>query len=200
MALKISNDSNNGTETYGIGVFINKVTVASAEDRSGQKPVFLQSAPDVWIELTLDIGRGFRPRMSFFGDFKRDDQTREITDWGSAFKVKNLFANLGIEGDINEDGTIPSSMLEKLPGKEFYRLKYASKIRNDGKVQYSDWTDRVDVDNPKRLAQAFFKSVDRGYPRNYRPELVDGNFGVINELAGPWDEEIVSTIDVTEEL
>jgi hypothetical protein len=172
MALKVTKDSAGGSK-YGTGVFINKVTIAGVENLSGKCPDFLRSAPDVWLKLTLDVGRSFQPTMDFFGEFKRDDQTREIIDWGSAFKVKNLLANLGIEGNLGEDGSLPKAMIEQLVGKEFYRLQYVSKLKENGKLQYSDWTDAVETENPERLAKAFLKSVERGYPRNYSPDLVD---------------------------
>ena len=170
MGLPVQPDSGSA---YGTGVFVNKVAIAEVHDMSGKKPDFLENTPDLWVQLKLDVGQDFQPEFNVFGDFKRDDQTRQIADWGSAFKIKNLFTNLGITGELNDDGSIPEEMLKQLPGKEFFRLQYVSRIKDDGKPGYSDWTDQIEATDPKRLANAFFKSVDRGYPKNYRPDLLD---------------------------
>ena len=167
-------DSGAGGSQYGTGVFINHVTIREAYDLSGEKPSFLTNTPDLWIQLKLDVGRDFFPEMNFFGDFKRDD-SRQISDWGSAFKVRNLFTSLGITGQLTPEGKFPSAMVEALPGKSFYRLQYVSRERDDGKLGYSDWSDDIETENPENLAKKFFKSVERGYPKNYHPELVDND-------------------------
>jgi hypothetical protein len=174
MTLKITNDNRQGNK-YGIGIFISKVQIVNAVNRSGERPEFLRNTPDIFIELKLDVGKDFQPTMSFFGDFKRDPRSGEILDWGSAFKIRNLFSAFGIEGEVAENGTISDGLVNRLFGKEFYRLQYVSGEKYDGKLKYSDWTDQIEIENPDNLARAFFRSVEKGFPKNYKPELLNGN-------------------------
>jgi hypothetical protein len=160
---------------YGPGVFITEATIIDAQDHSGTKPSFLSNTPDVYVVITLDVGREFTPEMSFFGDFKRDDKNpKVIVDWGSAFKIRNLFSACGVHREINDDGTIPPEMIQELIGKKILRLQYISGTKDNGKLKYSDWSEQVfeATGDPKKLAELFFKSVDRGYPKNYSPEVL----------------------------
>jgi hypothetical protein len=193
MKLKIQQNSTNGSK-YGTGIFINKVRIIGVTDRTGEKPSGFSTTPDLWLVLTLDIGKEFNPEMSFVGNFKRDNDTNEVTDWGSATTIKYLFVYLGIEGSLTEKDTLPHDMLKQLLGKEFYRLQYISRKRQDGKLIYADWY-RIDTDNPERLARAFFKSLEKGYPKDYNPHLLDQTEEA--DLSGPWDEE-ESTFKITD--
>ena len=160
---------------YGHGVFISEATIINAQDHSGTMPSFLKTIPDIYLVLTIDIGKEWTPEMSFFGDYKRDERSPEvIVDWGSAFKIRNLFSACGIHREINDDGTIPGDMVKELTGKKILRLQYVSGVRENGKLKYSDWTEQVlpaDGD-PRKLAELFFKSVERGYPKNYSPDVL----------------------------
>ncbi len=163
------------SSVYGPGVFISEATIIDAQDHSGTMPSFLKTIPDVYLVVTLDIGKDWTPEMSFFGDFKHDDKNpKVIVDWGSAFKVRNLFTACGIHRNINDDGTIPGDMVKDLTGKKILRLQYVSGVRENGKLKYSDWTEQVLAadEDPKKLADLFFKSVQKGYPRNYAPDVL----------------------------
>ena len=163
------------SSVYGPGVFISEATIINAQDHSGTMPSFLKTIPDIYLVLTIDIGKEWTPEMSFFGDYKRDERSPEvIVDWGSAFKIRNLFSACGIHREINDDGTIPGDMVKELTGKKILRLQYVSGVRENGKLKYSDWTEQVlpaDGD-PRKLAELFFKSVERGYPKNYSPDVL----------------------------
>jgi hypothetical protein len=175
-------NTNPKQSSYGPGVYISEATIVSAEDKSGTKPEFLSSTPSLYIAIKLDIGKDFQPEMSFFGDFKRDEQNPAvIVDWGSAYRVRNLFTAAGIHRNINEDGSIPQDMIEDLIGKKILRLQYVSGRKDNGKLKYYDWNDMVlgAKDDPKRFADLFFKSVERGYPKNYSPEALAEDTGPI---------------------
>jgi hypothetical protein len=165
-------------QAYGPGVFISEATIIDAQNHSGTAPSFLQNIPDVYLVVTLDIGKDWTPEMSFFGDFKRDRQDpTAIVGWGSAFKIRNLFTACGIQREINDDGTIPEDMVNDLIGKKILRLQYVSGARENGRLKYSDWTEQVLAagEDPKKLADLFFKSVQRGFPRNYFPDVLNEN-------------------------
>ena len=163
---------------YGADVFVNKATIIGATDMSADGLSFLQSPVDVAIVLTLDIGKDFNPEMSFFGNYKRDEQNGLIVDWGGAFSIRNLFTACGVDSEINDDGSIPPELLSQLVGKEILRLQYVSGLRQkDDKPKYSDWTQTVLAgnDKPEKLAKLFEASVAKGYPKNYSPEVLSSN-------------------------
>jgi hypothetical protein len=166
------------SSAYGPGVYVSEATIIDAQDHSGTMPSFLKTIPDIYLVVTLDIGKDWTPEMSFFGDYKRDERNPEvIVDWGSAFKVRNLFTACGIHRELNDDGTIPKDMVNDLIGKKILRLQYVSGARENGRLKYSDWSEQVLPANedPKKLADLFFKSVQRGYPKNYSPDVLAGD-------------------------
>jgi hypothetical protein len=165
-----------GNSVYGPGIFISEATIIDAQDHSGTMPSFLKTIPDIYLVVTLDIGKEWTPEMSFFGDFKRDRKNpNEIVGWGSAFKIRNLFTACEIHRELNDNGTIPKDMVNDLIGKKILRLQYVSGARENGRLKYSDWTEQVLPANedPKKLADLFFKSVQRGFPRNYAPDVLN---------------------------
>lgn len=159
---------------YGEGVYINLVTIADAEDISNTQPLFLDRPIEIGIKLKLEIGREFQPEMSIFGEFEWDQDTNEIIGWGSAFVLQELLYKLGYKGPLNSNNTIPQEALKNLIGKQFFKLSYVSGIKDNGDLKYSNWNIIAATDEtPESLANRFHKSVVNGYPRNYRPELVE---------------------------
>jgi hypothetical protein len=163
-----------GPKTYGPGVYINRVRIINAEDVSGQELTFSDLPYDIAIKLTLDVGRGFNPSMLIGGNFTRNPGTEEVTGWGGAFVIQDALSRLGYKGDLDPENKIPLAVLEGIIGKEFLRLSYVSGERDDGKLRYSDWHQIASVEEtPDSLAVRFKRSLTKGYPRNYRPVLVE---------------------------
>ena len=159
---------------YGKGIYVNLVTISDAEDISGTVPVFLDRAVEIGVKLTLEIGREFQPELTIFGEFEKDVYTDEVIGWGSAFCIQELFYKLSYQGQLNSDNSIPAEALKSLIGKQFFKLSYVSGIKDNGQLKYSNWNLIASPDeNPELLANRFQKSILNGYPRNYRPELVD---------------------------
>lgn len=160
--------------TYGPGIYINEVTVANVVDISGEILPFRDQPYDIGIKLVLDIGRDFQPEMLIAGSFKRDPVTQEVVDWGSAFVVQEAIAKLGFTGRLLEGNRIPEEVLQTLIGKKFLRLSYISGMKEGGKPRYSDWNIIGKIEEgSESLAQRFRKSLAKGYPKNYRPHLLD---------------------------
>jgi hypothetical protein len=159
---------------YGPGIYINEATIANVEDISGQPLPFTEQPFDIGIKLTLDIGKDFRPEMIIAGNFKRDPESGEIIGWGSGFVVQEALTRLGYSGVLAEGNRIPTDALVSLIGKTFLRLSYVSGTRNDGKFKYTDWNQIATVDEgADSLASRFKRSLTKGYPRNYHPDLLD---------------------------
>jgi len=162
------------TRTYGPGIYINEVTILNAEDISGQPLPYSENPVDIGIKLTLDIGKDWNPEMIIAGSFKRDFETNEVIGWGSAWPVQEALSKLGYTGSLNEDNRIPPEVLEDIVGKKFLRLSYVSGTKGDGKHRYSDWNLIGSVEEgADTLAARFRRQIAKGYPKNYRPELLE---------------------------
>jgi len=134
----------------------------------------MREACDIGIVLVLDIGRDFRPELIIGGQFKRDANSGDVVGWGSAFVVQEALSRLGFTGKLDQGNKIPSTVLAGVKGKVILRLSYVSGTRDSGKLRYSDWSQ---IGTPEagegELVNRFRKSLSRGFPRNYRPELID---------------------------
>ena len=171
MTLSLNNPFRND---YGEGVFISLVTIVDVEDISGSTPPFMNFPIDIGLKLHLDVGKGFYPQMIIAGNFQRNFPSDEVSGWGSAFVVQDFLNKLGFTGRLNKDNKIPVNIIQSIIGKKFYRLSYVSGIKEDEKLKYSDWNIiSTEDEGAEYLADKFYKSVLKGYPKNYRPELAN---------------------------
>ncbi len=164
------------------GVYITEAEIVNLKDISG-KPTFKEnpdSTHDLAIEIEFDIGKSFTKKVIIKGDLRRDKN--KITDWGSAFVVKDFFIKTGcFRGLTNEEikerlqllekKQVPADFLIKVRKKKLYILDYVKSITDEGKLRYATWN-IVDTD-PEQLRGTFKSSVAKGYPAQYKPELVD---------------------------
>ena len=185
------------------GVFVKEATIIGAIDISG-KPTYQdnsESIKDLAVEVEFDIGKEWTKKVIFKGNLKLNPTSPKVVDdWGSAFVVKELFVKTGcfnnlIREELKEklasfsNKDIPPDFLAKIHGKKIFILDYVKGISEDGRLKYSTWN-IVDTD-PDILQQLFSKSVARGYPSNYKPELLNKS---LTELS------ISSPIENTEAL
>lgn len=174
----------NQTKTFMPGVYINQANIIAAVDLSG-KPTYQdnpESIRDLAVELELDIGKEWTKKVIIKGNLKINPKSPKIIDdWGSAFVVKDLFLKLGCFEDLDKaelndklkifsGKEIPDDLLVKLIGKSLYVLDYIKGLSDEGRPKYGTWN-IVDTDEDK-LAAAFKSSVAKGYPSNYKPELL----------------------------
>ncbi len=160
--------------TFGPGIFVSEATVAGIEDISGQPLPFRDQPCDIGIKLTLNIGRDFQPALIIAGDFKRDVNTSEVTGWGGAFTVQEALSRLGFNGALDENNHIPPNILPNLVGQKIYRLSYVTGLKDNGKPRYSDWVQIGTLEEgADELVRRFKRSLSKGYPRNYRPTVLE---------------------------
>ncbi|MBI5020551.1 MAG: hypothetical protein HZB59_03870 [Ignavibacteriales bacterium] len=160
--------------TYGPGIYINEVTIVNASDISGEQLPLSEQPIDIGIKLTLDIGKEFQPQMIIAGNFKRDFDSGEVVGWGSGFLVQEALARFGYNGTLDEANHIPTDIIDSLAGKKFLRLSYISGVREGGKYRYTDWNQIASVEEGADfLLSRFKRSLAKGYPRNYHPDLLD---------------------------
>ena len=165
-----------------LGVYINEATIVSVTDVSGTTPTFMQRPIDIGMKLTLEVGRDFKPEFLIAGNFRVDIKTGEVTGWGSACVVQDALLRLGYAGPLDADNKIPAKALQDLVGVTFLRLSYISGTKQSGKARYSDWTTIGSLtDGPEDLLARWKYSRSRGYPRNYRPDILGAP--VVNVIA-----------------
>jgi len=114
-------------------------------------------------------GSTYEYQLNVRGNFKKD-HSEKITGWGSNFKLQKLFQCLNINGIVNTDGTISQNSLDALIGNEVYALSYISGLKEDESHKYQMWD--ILSDSKTTLEEDFQYSNDRGYPKNYQPELL----------------------------
>jgi hypothetical protein len=165
---------NSNSHSFPGGIYINKATIISVEDISGEQLTYMKQPCDLGLRVTVDIGRAFMPTMTFAGNFKIGDKGIE---WGNAFRVRNFIRNVLPHGaSLTEENKIPTEVLENLIGKEFYRLSYISGKKEDGKLKYAEWSEvGRPTGTPEELHVAFRRSLEKGYPKNYSPDALSQN-------------------------
>jgi hypothetical protein len=172
--MTLSTDKPFNSHTYGPGIYINEVTIANVEDMSGQMTPFMDRPYDIGFKLILDIGRDFQPELVIAGNFKRDQITDEVIGWGSAYVVQEALTRLGYKGSLDNGNSLPVNVLETFIGQKILRLAYISGTKDNGKFRYSDWNNIATLDEGgDNLFARFKKSLAKGYPKNYRPALLD---------------------------
>jgi len=128
---------------------------------------------DVDLSLLLDIyrknGTTYEYQLNIRGCFKKDDSGK-IIGWGSCFKIQKLFQCLKINATVSSDGTISQSSLDALVNREVFSLSYISGTKEDGSNRYQMWD--ILSDSKESVDEDFQYSNDRGYPRNYKPDML----------------------------
>jgi len=161
----LQNDSNFS------GVFVNNATIASARSVSNED-IYKNGKPvDVGIDLELEIGKSFKPKMSIAGNLKTaPDGT---VSWSSAMKVKIFLNDMKVSWkQLNPDNSIPQEILDQLIGKEITRLQYPyakdettgkNKYRSYGRVVLASYKDKDGRNAEQFLRAKYEKDVADGY-------------------------------------
>ena len=128
---------------------------------------------DVDLSLLLEIkkknGSTYEYQLNIRGAFKKD-HSGKIIGWGSNFKIQKLFQCLKINGTVSSDGKISQSSLDALVNREVFALSYLSGKKEDGSNRYQMWD--ILSDSRDSVDEDFQNSNDKGYPRNYKPEML----------------------------
>ena len=150
------------------GIFVNLVTILKARDIT--KTDDNKFDREIAIELKCEIDRSpqenWERTITIGGNWKRDSQTKEVLDWGGAFKIKDLLNACMIEeGDLWDEGhTLKQEVVNSLVGKEILLLSYK---KADGKYGYWDLVG-APTRNRRQFADFFYQQwMKRGYPKNY---------------------------------
>lgn len=177
-------DGSGSVEGYmGHGIFIDDAQVVSIVNLSGKTTERQKYARDLAVEVTFKILKNNWDRtVTIGGNFKKDEQTGAVIDWGAAFKVRNFFLDLGIAAEdmnLEDDNSIPLHLLAKAEGRQCLMLSYRNK-----RGKSSSW-DQIALATGDReeFKKSFLDEWNRsGYPRNYSPD----SSGPVGDE--PWSE------------
>ena len=160
------------TEGYmGNGIFIDEALVLSIEDFSQGRAEWQKYDFDLNLKINCILKKNDWERSFFVsGNFKKDEQTSEILDWGGCFKVMNFLANLEITDDdteLGKDNKVPAALLKAAEGRRFLILGYPN---NNGKSSTWDQIESIKTE-PEVFLKYFIAQWEKsGYPKNYAPK------------------------------
>jgi len=102
-------------------VIVQKVKIHDINVTYGEKQDWQQFSDDIGLDITLDIGKDFKPSFYIGGSFKIDDVNGEIVGWGRAFKVKMFFDAIGLpirlaKGTSVSENKLPEGAKEAIIG------------------------------------------------------------------------------------
>ena len=192
LTLNTGGSGGSGSSQYaGDGIFLGIARISNVVDCSNDFAPWDREKQygekDLAVELELDIGHPtYRPKVWLGGDFKRDANGVPI-DFGWAWKLKELFVQLDVDPNLNDDNTIPEAWLDELHGQDVAYLSYCKGERQDkqGNIvpAYREWdrfrvvTDKTDEEKDaerNRLLAFFKKDSSRGYVKPaHTPEIAE---------------------------
>tara|TARA_X000000368_G_scaffold245987_2_gene194338 strand:- start:2106 stop:2693 length:588 start_codon:yes stop_codon:yes gene_type:complete len=170
MGLSLAGSNGSASEGYmGDGVYVDEVEINKISDVTSEEEA-KGFKRDISIALQVRVLKNDWERtVTIGGNYKRDAQTKEVIDWGGAFKLKDLFIACGltdkdISENMNADGQFAKEMLEKCVSHKLKTLTYTNK---NGK--YSTWNSVTGADrDSKKFKEYFMSQVAKGYPKNYQ--------------------------------
>lgn len=120
------------------GLFINEATIKSARSVSNEDIYKNEKPVDVGIEMELEIGKTFFPKITIAGNLNLAETGNKM--WGSAMKVKIFLSDMRVKWkELNPDNSIPQDVLDQLTGLKIMRLQYPAKRSEEGKIRYNTY-------------------------------------------------------------
>ena len=182
MPLKVSSGKSEGY--LGDGVYVDDVEIIGINNLSGQTSQFQQYASDLCVEVSVKILKNdWTKTFNIAGNFSRDLSTKEVTDWGGAFKVRDFFLACRLKEMLEENlsklenGEISDEMKEAVVGKKIMILSYRNK-----KGKTSTWNQVNSERTPQAFKDYFMKEWIKSkknpkgpWPSNYEPDSTESN-------------------------
>jgi hypothetical protein len=169
MALSLSGGGNSAEGYMGNGIYVDEVEIKKASDVTEQEKSSGFSR-DVSVKLeVLVLKNDWDRTVTIGGNYKKDPITKEIEDWGGAFKLKDLFIACGmtdkdVQGGLNANGIPSPELLTRCIGKKIKTLTYTNE-----KGKYSTWNSVTSAERDSaKFSEYFMSQVAKGFPKNYK--------------------------------
>ena len=170
MSLSLAGSNGSSSEGYmGNGVYVDEVQIKKVSDVTS-KETERGFKRDISIALkVLVLKNDWERTVTIGGNYKRDPITKEVTDWGGAFKLKDLFIACGLtdkdmDEEIDANGVPSSKLLDRCVSHNLKTLTYTNV-----KGKYSTWNSVTGADRDSvKFKEYFMSQVAKGYPKNYQ--------------------------------
>ena len=155
------------------GVYLSSGRIVKVRNIAGKKLFEAQKEPyEMGIQMSIKVEGHDEPfNLTIDGKFKRSEDGKTIIDKGTAFRVFNVFFNLGYEGEFRASPTLPQEALDFLVGKEIYRIGYTKGMRQDGsgKQSYGDFNVVYPMtpEGREKIIAEWHHQRTKGYPKNF---------------------------------
>lgn len=192
---KLDNAGESNSIKLSKGVYASLGTITGVTDYSvhphypNRKPLLKKDGSPVTgkggkpLELCLEVKYeredGQEWTTAFYGNYKVDAVTGRIKGWnafgnGVQDFLDKLLGREVLENTLNEDYSIPQSLLDMLIGKSFYRISYISgfNAKDSSKGAYKDFNQIFLPDATiEEMQKAWASSAP--YLTTYKPDVVD---------------------------
>ena len=134
---------------------------------------------DVQLEVVLDSikdsGEHFDKTIWVAGNYKKQDISNQIMDWGSAFKIRQFFNVCGLTKWSTDDfGILPDYLAKDAVGQTVFTISYRSSD-DAGEPKYRTY--KMVAKNAEQIEKMFLKDVAGEYaPWKYEPNVEDDSF------------------------
>ena len=170
MGLSLAGSNGSASEGYmGDGVYVDEVEIKEVKNVTKDEAA-KGFKRDISIALkVLVLKNDWERTVTIGGNYKRDQQTQEVIDWGGAFKLKDLFiaCNLtdkDMDENIDANGIPSNDMLARCVSHKLKTLTYTNV-----KGKYSTWNSVTAADrDSSKFKEYFMSQVAKGYPKNYQ--------------------------------
>lgn len=161
MALTGSN-GNGGANYYINEGTVKSVSVAYNVPNKSDDTKIKDVELTIILEMTKANSEKFDKTVYISGNFKRNEITNQVEDWGSAFKVRSFFNAVGLTKWSTDDfGILPSSICEQAVGKTVYIVKYKS-LDDAGETMYRTYN--MVGKSSAAIEKMFLKDAAGNYP------------------------------------
>lgn len=167
------------------GVFASKQEVVSIENKSNHpslgdvKHIIGQKGfePEICLVVKMKTEDGYEKDHYLFGKYVKDTVTGKIKGWvikGNAV-LSFLYACVGEDNvNVNDDWSIPQSLINKCIGRQLWKIDYANReyVDKDGKtrVGYQNLNTFFPINTTESTLIEYWYSRRTGI-KDYRPEI-----------------------------
>jgi len=170
MSLTLNKNGNDSAEGYmGDGIYVDEAEVVEVTNVTKEEAARGFSYDIAILAKCKLTKNGWDRKVTIGGNYRRDQQTGKIEDWGGAFKVRDFFRSCDAPDDMDDNGMPVKSMLDACKNKTILLLTYPNIKGNR-----STWNCVTYATRDKNSFKDFFlkgalnTDEKRRYPKNYQ--------------------------------
>lgn len=162
MALSGQNSTGGGANYYINSGVVKSVEVEYNKANQNDPDKITDVELKVVLDMIKDSGEHFDKSIFVSGNYKKDEITNQIIDWGSAFKIRQFFNVCGLTKWSTDDfGILPDYLAKDAVGHTIYTISYRSSD-DSGEPKYRTY--KMVAKNAEQIEKMFTKDVNGDYP------------------------------------